>query len=44
MSSDIWALGVMVFFMLTGKYPFEGKNTQKIVVRMFENIIYFFNY
>ncbi|ETW16322.1 CAMK protein kinase [Plasmodium falciparum Vietnam Oak-Knoll (FVO)] len=32
MSSDIWALGVMVFFMLTGKYPFEGKNTPKVVV------------
>ncbi|SOV18981.1 calcium-dependent protein kinase, putative [Plasmodium sp. gorilla clade G2] len=31
MSSDIWALGVMVFFMLTGKYPFEGKNTPKVV-------------
>ncbi|KMZ97532.1 hypothetical protein PVNG_03966 [Plasmodium vivax North Korean] len=30
-SSDIWALGVMVFFMLTGKYPFEGKNTPKVV-------------
>ncbi|SCM02387.1 calcium-dependent protein kinase, putative [Plasmodium chabaudi chabaudi] len=31
LSSDIWALGVMVFFMLTGKYPFEGKDTQKVV-------------
>lgn len=31
LSSDIWALGVMVFFMLTGKYPFEGKNTPKVV-------------
>ncbi|VWU50087.1 calcium-dependent protein kinase, putative [Hepatocystis sp. ex Piliocolobus tephrosceles] len=31
MSSDIWALGVMVFFMLTGRYPFEGKNTPKVV-------------
>lgn len=30
-SSDIWALGVMVFFMLTGKYPFEGKSTPKVV-------------
>lgn len=27
---DIWALGVMQYMMLTGKFPFDGKNDSEI--------------
>lgn len=30
---DMWALGVVVFLMLYGKYPFEGADQKAIVVR-----------
>eukprot|EP01066_Platyproteum_vivax_P012821 Platyproteum_vivax@DN5828_c0_g1_i1.p1 len=31
MKADIWALGVLTFLMLFGKYPFDGPNTNVIV-------------
>lgn len=31
--ADLWALGVLVYLMLYGKYPFHGPNTEAIVVR-----------
>ena len=27
-SSDLWALGVMIFQMLSGKIPFKGKTQE----------------
>ncbi len=26
---DIWAMGVVVYIMLTGKFPFEGKDFEE---------------
>lgn len=28
--ADIWALGITFFFMITGKYPFQGKSREEI--------------
>ena len=28
---DTWALGVMVYIMLSGKYPFTGKTRMQII-------------
>ena len=29
---DTWALGVMVYIMLSGKYPFTGKTRMQIIM------------
>ena len=32
---DIWALGILMYTMIIGKYPFEGETREKIK----ENVI-----
>ena len=31
---DTWALGVMVYIMLSGKYPFTGKTRAQIIAKI----------
>ena len=33
---DIWALGILLFFILTGRYPFLGINQEELA----ENIVF----
>ena len=32
--SDIWALGVLTYVMLTGKTPWKGKNTKNLLQKL----------
>lgn len=36
---DIYALGVILFFLFTGKYPFAGKNQQGIMAAHVEGLV-----
>lgn len=29
-SIDVWAIGIMMFMLLTGEYPFKGETSQEI--------------
>lgn len=46
--SDIWALGVLVFYMYTGHYPFSDDEVDDIYETMYNilenNIIYYYEY
>jgi serine/threonine protein kinase len=31
---DIWSLGVIIFLLLTGEMPFEGKTTEELYAKI----------
>ena len=39
--TDIWNLGILSFFIFTGKFPFEEKSKNKIIDKILKNKIFF---
>ena len=39
--SEIWSLGVLLFAMLYGRFPFKGKNEEDLFVKIKEADLYF---
>lgn len=43
-SVDIWAIGIVLFMLLTGEYPFDGKHKESIFERIKMKPIHFSKY
>lgn len=41
---DIWCLGIVIFMLLTGRYPFDGSNRKKVFRRILNKEIKWENY
>lgn len=43
-SVDVWGVGIILFLLLTGEYPFDGSNKNNIFARIKEKNIHFSKY
>ena len=36
-SCDIWSCGVIMYYLLSGRFPFEGENQEEIISKIYES-------